>query len=129
MLSFIPLAIGIFAIFAISRYNRSNKMFWTLLVSMLLGYACGSIRTNYSVYKKKADVTKVISMYESSTLTTICDLTGCTTLLEEARAFIANHALDNYALSDITPAFKGSTKLETIKRETLTYPFEPINTS
>lgn len=117
MLNLLPLAIGIIAIFAIAKYNKSNKMFWTLLVSMLFGFVCGSLSTTIknSTYKKN-NATNVTSMCVSSTPTTIIipdNNNG--TVSEETFASYANRILEDYHLRDIAFSSFGPTVPNTFK--------------
>lgn len=66
MLNLLPLAIGLGAITMLSKVNKSNKMFWVFLTSMLLGFAGGSISKNYSKFTgKKEGIMQVDSMQMS----------------------------------------------------------------
>lgn len=67
------LLVGIVAITGLARLHHSNKLFWTFLVSMLLGFAgAGSIRYASTYFnKKKCDATYVVPMQGSATLTVI----------------------------------------------------------
>ena len=66
MFNLLTFGIGIISIVALAKINKSNKLFWTLLVSMLIGYAGGSIVGKFgNIDKKKVDTTYVVPMYES----------------------------------------------------------------
>ena len=53
MLNLLPLALGVVAIALLAKMNKSNKVFWTFLVSLLFGYACGSAVKNYKSFTEK----------------------------------------------------------------------------
>lgn len=46
MLNLLMFFLGITCIFLIARYNRSNKLFWTLLIAMMSGFVGGTIAAN-----------------------------------------------------------------------------------
>ena len=46
MLNLLTFIIGIVGIFLIARYNKSNKLFWSLVISMMAGFVGGSIAAN-----------------------------------------------------------------------------------
>ena len=46
MLNLLMFFIGITAIFLIARYNKSNKLFWILLLAMLSGFVGGTVAAN-----------------------------------------------------------------------------------
>lgn len=52
MLNLFTFIIGIIVIFCLARYNKSNKLFWLLLVSMMSGFVGGTIATNMKNEKK-----------------------------------------------------------------------------
>lgn len=52
MLNLVTFIIGIIVIFLLARYNKSNKLFWMLLLSMLSGFVGGSIAANMKNVKK-----------------------------------------------------------------------------
>lgn len=61
--------LGIIIIAAISRYNESNKLFWSLLVAYLLSFSVGKLYINYSD-KKKSDV-QLTQAYPTQGLTVV----------------------------------------------------------
>lgn len=72
MTSLISLAIGALVILGISRYNKSNKLFWQLLMSFLIGFACGHVGKTYKASDcKKSGITVVTAMQPSQALTVI----------------------------------------------------------
>lgn len=52
MQTFLLLCSGIVTIFILARLNKSNKLFWTLVLSMLAGFMGGAIASNASTPKK-----------------------------------------------------------------------------
>lgn len=46
MLNLLMFFIGITAILLIARYNKSNKLFWVLLLAMLSGFVGGTVAAN-----------------------------------------------------------------------------------
>lgn len=46
MLNLLMFFIGITAILLIARYNKSNKLFWILLLAMLSGFVGGTVAAN-----------------------------------------------------------------------------------
>lgn len=52
MLNLLTFIIGIIVIFCLARYNKSNKLFWLLLISMMCGFVGGTIASNMKNEKK-----------------------------------------------------------------------------
>lgn len=52
MLNLLTFIIGIIGIFLIARYNKSNKLFWLLVISMMSGFIGGTIAANMKSDKK-----------------------------------------------------------------------------
>lgn len=78
MLNLLPLAIGLGAITLLSKVNKSNKMFWVFLTSMLLGFAGGSISKNYNKFTgKKEGIIQVDSM-QTSDMSLIAEYSNAT---------------------------------------------------
>lgn len=106
MFNLLTLGIGILSIVALAKINKSNKLFWTFLVSMFIGYAGGSIvgKLN-SVGKKKVGTTYVAPMHEFQVLTTDCPALPEDTLV----AYGSNHASRNtyYMGCDMVPTRTG----------------------
>lgn len=70
MFNLLIFSVGILLTAALAKINKSNKLFWTFLVSLVLGYAGGSFAGKLnSVGKKKESTTYVAPMYESTALT------------------------------------------------------------
>lgn len=61
MLATVLFLVGIAVILLIARYNKSNKLFWTLLLAMLAGFAGGTIATKVM----KNDNGSHASLYQS----------------------------------------------------------------
>lgn len=59
---------GLLATIGIAKWHGSNKLFWTLLVSMLLGIAGGSAASSFSKKNKDEVVTSVNFMQGSMAL-------------------------------------------------------------
>lgn len=53
MFNLLTFAASLAIIAGLAKLNRSNKMFWAFAVSMLLGYAGGSIFSSVKNYSKK----------------------------------------------------------------------------
>ena len=69
MLTLLMFAIGLIMIVGIARYNESSKLFWTLLISFLLGIAVSGvydILTNQTDNGNKVTLTKSTPTYLSS---------------------------------------------------------------
>lgn len=72
MLNLLSLLIGGLVIAGIARYNKSNKLFWELMMSFLFGFACGHVGKSYKAYTdKKPGITVVTAMQPSQALTVI----------------------------------------------------------
>lgn len=70
MFNLLIFSVGLLLTAALAKFNKSNKLFWTFLVSLVIGYAGGSIAGKLnSVGKKKVSTTYVAPMYESTALT------------------------------------------------------------
>lgn len=52
MLNLLTFIIGIIVVFLLARYNKSNKLFWLLLLSMMSGFIGGTIAANIKNDKK-----------------------------------------------------------------------------
>lgn len=52
MLNLLTFIVGIIVIFLLARYNKSNKLFWVLLISMMSGFVGGTIAANIGNDKK-----------------------------------------------------------------------------
>lgn len=52
MLNLLTFIVGIVGIFLIARYNKSNKLFWLLVISMMSGFVGGTIAVNIKDSKK-----------------------------------------------------------------------------
>ena len=64
-------------ILGIARYNKSNKLFWQLIMAFLLGFAAGHMGSAVSSVEKKS--TKEVSSVPVTSMLTISamdDLTG-----------------------------------------------------
>lgn len=48
MLTILFLTIGIAVIFGLARMNKSNKLFWTLLIAMMTGYVVGTAAVHFT---------------------------------------------------------------------------------
>lgn len=69
----LPLAIGLGAVTLLAKVNKNNKMFWIFLVSMLLGFAGGSVSKNYKKFTDKKVGIMQINPMQTSTMSTIID--------------------------------------------------------
>lgn len=100
MFNLLTLGFGILTVVTLSRINKSNKLFWTLLVSMLIGFAGGSIVGKFnSVGKKKVGTTYVTPTHESTPLTA-----DSLALVDDVLvAFSTNHVSQSYINRDMVP--------------------------
>lgn len=64
MLNLLTFVIGIVVVFLLARYNKSNKLFWLLLLSMMSGFIGGTIAANMK-NDKKSNV-EYVSQYMTS---------------------------------------------------------------
>lgn len=71
MLNLLMFFIGITFIFLIARYNKSNKLFWILLMAMMSGFIGGTIANSFTDDEKQVNVT--IST-DNGTTTSVPDL-------------------------------------------------------
>lgn len=70
MQTFLLLCLGIVTIFVMARMNKSNKLFWTLVLSMLAGFVGGAIATQAKTLKK----TKLEVVCQNTTQIPMCYL-------------------------------------------------------
>lgn len=61
MLNLLTFFIGIVTIFLLARYNKSNKLFWLFVISMMTGFAGGTIASRLCDGSKKDCVDSVSS--------------------------------------------------------------------
>lgn len=64
MLNLLMFFVGIVSIFLIARYNKSNKLFWILLLAMLSGFVGGTVAAN--IGNNKQDNITMVSDDSSS---------------------------------------------------------------
>lgn len=57
MLNLLMFFIGITFIFLIARYNKSNKLFWILLMAMMSGFIGGTIANSFTDDEKQVNIT------------------------------------------------------------------------
>lgn len=69
MLNLLTFLIGFLGIFIIARYNKSNKLFWLLVISMMSGFIGGTIASNWE-NSKKSNVEYVSQAMTSCSLPT-----------------------------------------------------------
>ena len=68
MTTLLMFVIGLIAIIFIARFNESNKLFWTLLISFVSGIAVAGVYDNCTHQNKnenKVTLTKSTPMYQS----------------------------------------------------------------
>lgn len=121
--------IGSLTILAIARYNRSNKLFWQLLISFLFGVTCGYVGHCASNSTKKESITiiKQDPMCMSSVTIAIPDFG---TVTEEIRANVkANYTDLVNAYNSIVTSPIVTTQLQTFNPELDVGLLEPFNTS
>lgn len=111
MLNLLMFFIGITFIFLIARYNRSNKLFWILLMAMMSGFVGGTVASNIANDDKQVNVT--ISTNEGTTMNTI-DLfkTDIPTYLfdEPEKEIKAQHVNAEYVNLYVSPSKSGTFK-------------------
>lgn len=99
MFNLLTFATGLFVIFLLARYNRSNKLFWILLTSMLGGFVGGSIYAQVtSANEKKFEITQSDPMQYSS-MSTAFFADGAT--LREPIVETTKSAGQIYSVSDV----------------------------
>ena len=99
------LILGIIAIFLIARLNKSNKMFWILLMSMLAGFVGGSIASSISRDNTKKETVYKQNFTQSSipVLTAIySEITGYDTQIFMTKAVGKNTVYYNSNLAKNT---------------------------
>ena len=70
MLNLVSLIIGVLTVIGIARYNKSHKLFLELILSLMIGFACGQIGKSYLANtNKKSGITVVTAMQPSKALT------------------------------------------------------------
>lgn len=97
------LILGIVAIFLIARFNKSNKMFWILLMSMLAGFVGGSIASSISQGNAKKETVYKQDFTQSSipVLTAIySEITGHDTQIFMTKAVGKNTVYYNSNLAE-----------------------------
>ena len=67
MLNLLTFFIGIVTIFLLARYNKSNKLFWLFIISMMTGFAGGTIASRLCDGSKKDCVDSVSSDVTNTT--------------------------------------------------------------
>lgn len=112
-------------IFAIARYNKSNKLFWQLIISLLFGFVCGHVGASFGKNTKKS-VPVVVSK---------TPLTSIMSIEKYSLDCITNETIDyvNEVCASDSSIRNTYTKIAdaglTTKPVTITYSFEPYNTS
>jgi uncharacterized membrane protein len=66
--------LGLLIIFVISRYNESNKLFWSLLTCYIIGFSAGVLYHKYSKENKESDV-ELTQAYPTQGLTVMSGTT------------------------------------------------------
>lgn len=74
MTSLLLLILSIFIALGFARYNKSNKLFWIILVSLLLGFT-GKSMVNYAFVDHKSEASTVKSS-ATPMLAPTCSLQG-----------------------------------------------------
>lgn len=69
MLNLLMFFIGITFIFLVARYNKSNKLFWILLLAMLSGFVGGTIANSFTEDDNK-QVNVTISTHDGTSVNT-----------------------------------------------------------
>ena len=66
--------LGLLLAFGIARYNQSNKLFWTLFMSFILGIAGGSIYQKLTSSEDEKEETVVTCGQETLNVTTVSSM-------------------------------------------------------
>lgn len=102
MFNLLIFSVGLLLTAALAKYNKSNKLFWAFLVSMMLGYTGGSIAGKFnSVGKKKVSTTYVAPIHGSQALTIYDAALPTDTLVTH----VTNHVGQSYVDSDMVLPF------------------------
>lgn len=89
--------VGILIIFAIARYNESNKLFWTLLLSYVMGFA-GTKMVHDTIYGGKQSNDNHVKA---------CSTQMMSAAFDTATYFITNNKVDNDVVTALTPVSQG----------------------
>lgn len=90
--------VGILIIFAIARYNESNKLFWTLLLSYVMGFA-GTKMVHDTFYGGKQSNDNHVK---------VCSTQMMSAAFDTATYFITNNkADDDNVVTALTPVSQG----------------------
>ena len=98
MLNLLMFFIGITAIFLIARYNKSNQLFWILLLAMLSGFVGGTVAAN--IGNDKQDNITIITQndgFQGVNMTIFNPFVD----LEDPSNIILNNECSVYDMSDV----------------------------
>lgn len=110
------------AIAGLARLNHSNKLFWTLFVSMMVGFAGGSVLKTYNKVKKE-NITQQYVIDDYSTIPNV------TTVYETTDDAMEVTMVDTIKPTYAYNAVMFNRTLNTSNPEDDTGTFDPVDTS
>lgn len=111
MLNLLMFFIGITFIFLVARYNKSNKLFWILLLAMLSGFVGGTIANSFTEDDNK-QVNVTISADNNMSMNTVDMLNATLPVIDVIEFAEINHSYVNteYVNLYVSPSKSGTFK-------------------
>lgn len=111
MLNLLMFFIGITFIFLVARYNKSNKLFWILLLAMLSGFVGGTIANSFTEDDNK-QVNVTISTDNNTSMNTVDMLNATLPVIDVIESVEINHPYANmeYVNLYVSPSKSGTFK-------------------
>lgn len=111
MLNLLMFFIGITFIFLVARYNKSNKLFWILLLAMLSGFVGGTIANSFTEDDNK-QVNVTISTDNNTSMNTVDMLNATLPVIDVIESIEINHPYANteYVNLYVSPSKSGTFK-------------------
>lgn len=111
MLNLLMFFIGITFIFLVARYNKSNKLFWILLLAMLSGFVGGTIANSFTEDDNK-QVNVTISTDNNTSMNTVDMLNATLPVIDVIKSVEINHPYANteYVNLYVSPSKSGTFK-------------------
>lgn len=111
MLNLLMFFIGITFIFLVARYNKSNKLFWILLLAMLSGFVGGTIANSFTEDDDK-QVNVTISADNNMSMNTVDMLNATLPVIDVIEFAEINHLYVNteYVNLYVFPSKSGAFK-------------------
>lgn len=111
MLNLLMFFIGITFIFLVARYNKSNKLFWILLLAMLSGFVGGTIANSFTEDDNK-QVNVTISTDNNTSMNTVDMLNATLPVIDVIESVETNHPYANteYVNLYVSPSKSGTFK-------------------